>query len=278
MSVGHVKFIPPLNKDLKDLIKGYYIHISDENDFYSSITFYQNVTTTISVYQNSQTESDGRLRKQIYHPNSGYHSILVGQVDKFQEVEFYGPLNRLAIVFHPAGINHFLLKPLSFYLEKHYSHFETQEIGLQSLLPKLFSTKNINTKREMLDSFFAKRLKPFKEIGLLSAVNILVNADPIPKVDELARQVHMSRRTLLRKFRLHLGYSIEEYISTIKFRRALANFLGSQKEVNLTKLALDSQYYDQADFSRQIKERSGLPPKRFFNELDVQENTLFWKH
>jgi hypothetical protein len=55
-------------------------------DFYSKVTFYQNITTTISVYLNSTTRSKGRLRKQLFEDNNQFTLILVGLVDKFQEV------------------------------------------------------------------------------------------------------------------------------------------------------------------------------------------------
>lgn len=124
MNIGHVKFVRPNHPKLMPLIKGYYVHSSNDPDFYSKVTFYQNITTTISIYKNSKTSFEGRLRKQYFKKNCGYHSLLVGLVDKYQEVEFYGPLNRLVIVFHPLGINHFIDVSLSKLLKKHYSCFK----------------------------------------------------------------------------------------------------------------------------------------------------------
>ena len=139
MEIGHLKFIKPKDSRLSSLIKGYYIHSSCDPNFYSKITFYQNITTTISIYKNSKTSSQGRQRKQHFYDDNTYKSILVGLVDKYQDVEFHGPLNRLAIVFYPGGINHFIKLPLSQLLEKHYSDFSYFDDSFETFLPKVYN-------------------------------------------------------------------------------------------------------------------------------------------
>ena len=123
MNIGHVKFIKPQHPLLAPLIKGYYVHTAEEFDFYSKVTFYQNITTTISVYKHTQTSAEGRERQQHYSQENAYTALLVGLVDKYQEVHFHGPLNRLAIVFYPLGINHFISVPLSKLLQTHFYYF-----------------------------------------------------------------------------------------------------------------------------------------------------------
>ncbi|MEM9051061.1 MAG: helix-turn-helix domain-containing protein [Bacteroidota bacterium] len=277
MSVGYLKFLPPENPLLKRWIKGYYVQKSTDPEFHSKITFYQNITTTISIYKDSLTESEGRLRRQTHAAGAGYHAVLVGLVDKYQEVEFCGPLDRLGIVFHPAGLNHFIQKPLGELLENHYSILNIFETGLQEIIPSLFELEDLEAKCNMLDQFYTERLRPFDQPEVFKAVEILTTADPLPKVDELAENLNLSRRTLLRKLKKHLGYSVEEYISVIKFRKALLNFQKANPDISFTDLALDSQYYDQADFNHQLKSRSGLTPRELFAQLDIQDDTLFWK-
>lgn len=277
MDFGHVKFIRPKHLKLDKLVKGYYVHVSDKPDFYSRLTFYQNITTTISIYKDSETNSENRLRKQSYKQDNGFRSLLVGLVDKYQEVEFYGPVNRLAIVFYPGGINHFIKPPLSHFLEKHYSHFSYFEDAFKTFLPLVYNEPSIEKKRDYLDQFLLDNYEAFDEPEILEAIRLLTNDEHVMKVQDLANKLDISRRTLLRKFKKHLGYSIEEYISVIKFRKALLNFQKSQESNDLTQIAYDSNYYDQADFNHQMKSRSGLTPKELFRQLDIVDDTLFWK-
>ncbi len=74
MEIGHVKFIRPANPTLAKWIKGYYVHAAEDPNFYSKVTFYQNITTTISVYKDSLTSAEGRYRKQRYKRIMGIHN------------------------------------------------------------------------------------------------------------------------------------------------------------------------------------------------------------
>lgn len=274
MDIGHVKFIRPQNPQLLKWIKGYYVHSSEDAQFYTKLTFYQNITTTISIYKHSVTTSQGRKRKQHFKENTGFSSLLVGLVDKYQEVEFYGPLDRLAIVFYPCGINQFMRQALGPQLETHYSHFHYFDEFFSSFLPGVYSEPSLEKKRDMLDGFFLEHFQLLDEVKLMQAVDYLVNKDHTIQVEELATYLKLSRRTLLRKFKKHLGYSVEDYKSVIKFRKALLQF---QNQESLTKVALESKYYDQSDFNHQIKYRTDLAPGALFKELRMIDDTLIWK-
>ena len=84
MEFGHVKFIKPQAPELIPWVKGYYIHVDLTPDFESRVTFYQNITTTISIYRNSRTSGEGRLRRQHYEEGAGFSAVLAGLVDKYQ--------------------------------------------------------------------------------------------------------------------------------------------------------------------------------------------------
>jgi len=277
MDKGQVKFIKPAKQKLGHLIKGYYIHRSEKPNFEAEVTFFQNITTTISIYHDSEISSEGRQRKQKFKRGEGYKSMLVGLVDKYQEVKFEGLLDRIAIVFYPCGLNHFVKEPLSNLLKLHFSIFEYYNEEFKTLLPKVFGSTSLIDKRDLLDQFFLNQYIGFSEVLILKAVQLLIKEDGFIKVEELAEQLGISRRTLLRKFKLHLGYTIQEYISVIKFRNALLNYQKDTENANMFEIAFNSKYYDQSDFNHQIKTRSGLTPKQLFNALDIIDDVLFWK-
>ena len=277
MEIGDVKFIKPKDPLLSRWIKGYYVQVSRKSDFHSKVTFFQNITTTISIYKNSVSTLDGRYRREDHKIDSGFKSILVGLVDKYQEVEFFGPVDRLAIVFYPGGLNHFVDLPLGGLLEVPSSFFHYYDHDFNSFLPIVYSKSDLEKKRDLLDDFFLKKYNPFEDEKLIEAISRLTTLEPILKVESLAKALDVSRRTLLRKFRKHLGYSIEQYISVIKFRKALLQFQAANGTERLTDIALESDYYDQAEFNRQMKSRSGLTPKELFSQLNIVDDVLFWK-
>lgn len=276
MDKGLVKFIRPKSPELQKYIKGYYLHKATKPDFNSFITFYQNITSTISIYRNTHFVHEGRRRTHNYHKDSGFTSLFVAKVDKYQEVEIKGLLDRFAVVFYPVGINHFIDVPLSELVKVHFSDFTYFSEEFEGLLPRVFDTESLEEKRNLFDKFFLSKLRPFKEPRLLLAVEQIVSMEESIKVQEIADNLGMSRRTLLRMFRKHLAYSPEEYISVVKFRKALLNFQKNQETPTLTDIAYDSSYYDQADFNHQLKSRSGLTPKTLFNTLEIVDDVLFW--
>ncbi|MET1258299.1 AraC family transcriptional regulator [Flagellimonas sp. DF-77] len=277
MDFGQVEFTPPEDPRLIPWIKGYYIHADTDPEFHTKVTFYQNITTTLSIYKDSITRSAGRYRQQHYSKGAGFTTLLVGLVDKYQEVEFFGPLDRIAVVFHPGGINHFLDPPLGNLLERHYSMFTAYGDEFDTFLSRVFEAKGLLRKRQLLDAFLVTKFKAFEEVALLNAIDYLTQ-DPMGlKVEALAGRLGLSRRTLLRKFKKHLGYSVEEYKQVIKFRKALLTFQKNRNEENLAQIALDSSYYDQPDFNHHIKTQSDLTPKALFKQLRIVDDTLFWK-
>lgn len=276
MDKGQVKFIRPKHPELQKYIKGYYLHKALRSDFNSFITFYQNITTTISIYKNTHMESDGRRRAHTYKEGTGFTSLLVGKVDKYQEVEIKGLLDRFAVVFYPVGINHFIDVPLSDLVQLHFSRFTHFDDDFEKFLPVVFDTDSLEKKRDLFDEFLLSKFKPFKENRILLAVEQIVSMEESIKVQEISDTLGMSRRTLLRLFQKHLAYSPEEYISVVKFRKALLNFQKNQEDHTLADIAYDSSYYDQADFNHQLKTRSGLTPKTLFSTLEIVDDVLFW--
>ena len=61
----------------------------------------------------------------------------------------------------------------------------------------------------------------------------------------------------------------------IRLQAALKMLL-NQKTENLTRIAYDSEYYDQAHFNRDFKELTGINPKDFLENDKMQLSTIFY--
>lgn len=275
MHAGYVKFIRPKSPQLQQYIKGYYTHQADTPDFHTQIAFYQNVTSTISIYEDTQLSFEGEKVIQTHQKDTGFSTYFVAKANRYQEVEFRGCLNRVAIVFYPLGINHFVHQPISELMTQHYSLFHYFDDHFSTFLPQLYQSTTIENKRDLLDAFLLQHFFDFSEKRLTKAVHLIINED-FTNVNQLAKAVTVNRRTLLRLFKKYLGYSIEEYIAVVKFRKSLLYFQQMEKP-KLTEIALESDYYDQADFNHQFKYRTDMTPSELFTKLKIMDNVLFWK-
>ena len=93
------------------------------------------------------------------------------------------------------------------------------------------------------------------------AAHIVANHGQV-RVDDLAFDAGMSARHLRRVFVEQLGLSPKHFCRVIRFRHSLVRIRGAERG-DLTQVALDSGYYDQAHFINEFREFSGSSPGEF---------------
>ncbi len=250
---------------------------ANEPDFEEHITYYPNFTSTINIYKNTEVEYD-EIRR-THHPSAteNYKILFVGKFNRSREIHTLGPYQKLTIVFHPLGLNHFIKGPLGPLIQEHFSFFDHYGDKLSQLLHGLFSKPDLDARSQILDDFFLSQYHEFKEGRLQRAVELILAAEDALKVQDLADELQISRKTLLRLFRKHLSYSVEEYISVVKFRKTMINYQSKSGKRNLSQIALEGNYYDQSDFYKNFKLKCGQTPSQLFQELKTVDDGLFWK-
>jgi methylphosphotriester-DNA--protein-cysteine methyltransferase len=89
------------------------------------------------------------------------------------------------------------------------------------------------------------------------AVRRLAHAD----VRDVARELAISERQLLRRFQASVGYGPKTLARVLRFRRFVDAV--DRGESDLARLALDAGYADQAHLTREIRRMAGLTPHAF---------------
>ena len=93
-------------------------------------------------------------------------------------------------------------------------------------------------------------------------VERIANDRTLNRVDELAAQVNMGERALQRLFNDYVGVSPKWVIRRSRLHDAAAR-LANAEEVNLTRLAAELGYSDQAHFTRDFKALVGRSPSDY---------------
>ncbi|MGB1204414.1 MAG: helix-turn-helix transcriptional regulator [Chitinophagales bacterium] len=270
-----MKFIRPQKKLLQGKIKTYYFHQTDDIFYKNEITYYPNFTSTLNIYKNATVEWTAHERTHHYQKGDKPLILLVGKINKSRKIALFGPQNKITIVFEPLGLNYFTDIPLSQLIKEHFSFFDYYDIAFNNVISKVFEATNLEQKRDVLDDFFSQRFHVFSEKRLTIAIQHIIETEDNISISQLAQNLGISRRTLLRLFQKHLSYSIEEFLSVVKFRKALIT--AQSRSYNLTRVAMEANYYDQSDFIKNFKSKSGESPKQLLNNLKKIERELFWK-
>ena len=104
--------------------------------------------------------------------------------------------------------------------------------------------------------------KNFDKNTVDSAAQILYRDMGEVRIEELAKMCNVTQRTLQRNFNNRLGISPKSYASNVRFDTAKKK-LSHNPNMDLTVLAHESGYYDQAHFIRDFKIYCGCTPSEF---------------
>lgn len=193
--------------------------------------------------------------------------FLIGQLTKPYQVEPTGETGTFFVCFHPNGFLPFTTIPIkemeniAVPLEKLFGK-DGKEIG-QNILNANSTSERLN----LIETFLLNRLKDTTTIDQIvkSTVETILTANGQLSVDELSRQNKINTRQLVRKFSSTIGLSPKQLSKTIRLQTTLKTLL-TKNITNLTKLAYENEYYDQAHFIKDFKEFTGLTPKEFYGE------------
>lgn len=232
----------------------------------------------MTVYKDSGAELLAPAEARVI-PEAGHNIYAYSHLIKqFAKTTIITPFKKLGVVFQPLGINHFLTSPLSELVNQpltaDFSYFEN---ALSPMIEPLFSEISLTEKVEILDRFFLEQFIGFDDTRLQHALELLFKEEAELTVQDLSEELDISRRTLLRLFKKHLVCTPREYINLVRFRKAVDKYQESNEKPPFTALALDSDYYDQADFIRHFTRITGVNPKSFFGNLvQYGQESTFW--
>ncbi len=274
------KFITqkPNNSFLQKYISYYYFHSSSSHELHEKFIYYPNFKNALTIYKNSSIEFSNN--HSISKPNNktDFSFIYSGVQNQFRTAEIISPFDKIGIVFQELGINHFIEVPLSTIsnhpIQKTFNYFGSNFV---QLCEAVYSDENLENKIKLLDEYFLNHYIDFQEKTLKNCINLILNSKHKVTVHELSNKCDINRKSLLRLFKNHLCCTTKDYIDIVQFRRALNDYLQHNKRLSFTEIALENEYYDQAQFINHIKKLTGNNPKSFFkNVKHLGQEDTFW--
>ncbi len=210
----------------------------------------------------------------VVHPNA----MVIGQRTKSYYIEPLGNVNSFAICFYPHGFANFVCTPLENLVDVE-TPIESLfgEIPSKELKQKISQAASTQERIEIIEIFLLNKLNQNTTIESLvkTTVDTLISTNGSTPINQILKNDLSKRRQLERKFRKQIGISPKQLGRVLRLQTALKMLLNDNE--NLTNIAYESEYFDQAHFIKDFKEFIGNTPKEFLGNENMALSTLFYK-
>jgi AraC-like DNA-binding protein len=179
-----------------------------------------------------------------------------------------GNISIAGIVFKPAGLATLFDLPVYEYTEERIDLnriFFPTVVG--DLYEKLLHEKEPLQKAKLLEEFILKHFEKnnIQPDHIDYAANLIVETNGMLHVNDLLKDIYMSRRNFERRFFKKVGLS-PKYYARIRRISHLMNMIAGKKKVDWAKVFSECEYYDQSHFIKDFLEFTGRTPQQYLEE------------
>jgi AraC-like DNA-binding protein len=170
----------------------------------------------------------------------------------------------LGVRFRPGGFRAILGRPVATITDRTISLSSVYELDSDATEAAVLAGEDDAGMMQAAETILRTRLPPVDEtVDLVQGIIERIAADrTLNRVDELCTQVDLGERALQRLFSDYVGVSPKWVIRRSRLHDA-ASRLANAEDVNLTHLAQDLGYSDQAHFARDFKAIVGRSPSDY---------------
>ncbi|MDD4192883.1 MAG: helix-turn-helix domain-containing protein [Mangrovibacterium sp.] len=192
-------------------------------------------------------------------------SFVSGISSHYADVATCGESGVIAVAFYPHGACHFLNFPLmeienvSMDMSALFSR-QTREIE-----ERLYTAPSLKDRVRIIEQFLLNRYHPVRENDLLmikKGFELIHKSRGQIHVSRLSDELFVTGKSLERKFTALVGKTPKQFIRIVRFQEVIRS-MSSPRCTNLTQLAYENGYFDQAHFVKDFKDLSGYTPKEF---------------
>lgn len=206
-------------------------------------------------------------------------AMILGQTLEPFDIEPTGYVNTFAVRFYPYGFTNFVDRPL-----QELANTETplselfEEQTVATLTQNIIQAANTSERIALIESFLFEKLNAPATLDHIvkTTLDALLHSKGSAPINSILKADLSKRRQLERKFSKEIGISPKQLGKIIRLQAALKMLLNEEVE-NLTRIAYESEYYDQAHFIKDFKEFTGTNPKEFLGNESLALSTLFYK-
>jgi len=191
--------------------------------------------------------------------------FVFGQITQPLDIAATGETRIFSVRFHPDGCLPFINMPIADMDNKAIALEELYGDKGKLLGESVCAAKEVTTQINLVENFLLQQIQQKETSDRIAALSVqtLLDLKGQLTVDELADQLQVHRRLLERRFASVIGLSPKQLAKIIRLQATL-KMMGEGKYDNLTALAYENGYFDQAHFIKDFKEFTGVTPGEFY--------------
>jgi AraC-like DNA-binding protein len=188
-------------------------------------------------------------------------SFVVGQMNRFIEIEPRGQIGFVAVRFHAHGAYRFLPGSLKAIAGEVVDTAEIWKRRSGELTDRLAMAATMAGRIAIVEEMLLTALADnrYEDVLVDRALRLIERDASELKIADLASAIGTSTRELGRRFENAVGVSPKKFLRITRFVRALHRLRECRQET-LTYTAVASGYYDQAHFNHEFREFAGITP------------------
>lgn len=206
-------------------------------------------------------------------------AAVMGQRTVSYYIEPIGNVESFAICFYPFGFANLIDIPLKELTDREAPLEELFGATLSRNLHRaIIDAQDTQERIKIIEEFLFNKLKEQKTTDTIvrTTIDAMLESKGASPIKEIIKNDKSKRRQLERKFSKLIGLSPKQLGKVIRMQAALQLMLNDTTE-NLTHVAYESGYYDQAHFIKDFKEFTEINPSSFLEDRAMELSSLFYK-